>query len=221
MSYEVVVFDWDGTLADSTGGIVQCIQYAAQKIAISPRSDFDVQQIIGLGLTEAIQTLWPEHRGDNDLVNQMSVAYGEFYMSEQRPRIKLFDHAHDLLEGLGQRGLELAVATGKARRGLQRAFKETGIEHHFSASRCADETRSKPHPMMLKELSTQLRIQPERMLMVGDTQFDIEMAHRAGMDAVALSHGAHSHEKLTQASPLCVLKDLKELQQFISSSLAG
>lgn len=215
MKYKAVIFDWDGTLADSTDGIVMSMQYAANKLGVAARSDFDIQQIIGLGLAEAIQTLWPEHEGDQKLISEVAGAYAEFYMSEKRPPISLFDRVADMLDDLRSAQHKLGIATGKARRGLTRALQETGLSEAFHETRCADETRSKPHPLMLEELQQVLRLDVSEMVMVGDTQFDIEMGKRAGMSTIAITHGAHTHEKLSQAAPDYVVHSIEELHQCL------
>ncbi len=211
MKYQAIIFDWDGTLVDSAQKIVESMQAAAQEHSFEARSDFAIRQIIGLGLPEAIMQLWPELTPRDARLQLMREAYNVHFMDEVRPKVRLFDFARELLESLGQSNLDLAVATGKSRMGLDRAFREMEIGHMFRDSRCADETLSKPNPKMLNELSLSLGVEPDAMLMVGDTDFDINMAHAAGIDAVALTHGAHDETRLRASNPLAMVKDLPAL----------
>lgn len=217
MKYQAVVFDWDGTLADSTGRIVESMQCAAKDFDLSYRSEYDVKQIIGLGLPEAIITLWPQLERDRTVVKGVAKQYGLHYQDEQRTEVVLFDHALELIGQIKTLGLKVAVATGKSRVGLDRALGQFELASVFDDTRCADETRSKPHPLMLHELSSSLDVDSERMLMVGDTQFDLDMAHNGGMDSVAITHGAHSLEKLQLSKPMLVVDNLKQLSQWLSA----
>ncbi len=218
MKYQAVIFDWDGTLVDSAQKIVESMQAAAQDHFLEARSDFAIRQIIGLGLPEAIMQLWPQLTPTDARLQLMREAYNVHFMDEVRPKVQLFDFAGELLETLGGAGLILAVATGKSRQGLNRAFSEMSIGHMFHDSRCADETLSKPDPKMLHELSSALGIEPDAMLMVGDTDFDINMAHAAGIDAVALTHGAHDESRLKASNPLVMLKDLPALFDWLQGA---
>lgn len=211
MKYKVVVFDWDGTLVDSASRIVESMQCAAQEHGLSFRSEYDIKQIIGLGLPEAIVTLWPELATENAQIKNMARLYGVHYQDEKRADMVMFDHAHELLELIKSLDVKLAVATGKGREGLNRALSQFDLHHLFDDTRCADETRSKPHPLMLHELSRSLNVDVEQMVMVGDTQFDLDMAHNAGMDSIAITHGAHDVEKLQKSKPMLMVNNLKEL----------
>lgn len=219
MKYEAIIFDWDGTLADSTARIVESMQLAAKDAGVAQRTDFDIQQIIGLGLKEAIQTLWPENAHQDDVIEQIRMGYNHHFIAEIRPVVELYDFAHEMLEKLNVAGHQLGVATGKSRSGLNRAFRELGVGHLFHGSRCADETRSKPHPLMLNELMEVLSVAPEEVLMVGDTQFDIDMATAAGVDSVAITHGAHSIDRLKRSRPNHVVSDLRELSRWLKVSV--
>lgn len=215
MKYKAVVFDWDGTLVDSASRIVESMQCAAQDHDLPFRTEYEVKQIIGLGLPEAIAALWPEITGERTLIKSMAKQYGVHYVAEQRSDMVLFEFAHDLFESIKQSGLKLAVATGKGREGLNRALEEFQLGHIFDDTRCADETKSKPHPLMLHELSSSLEVDVEHMLMVGDTQFDLDMAHNAGMDSIAITHGAHDIEKLKLSRPLHMVHNLQELAAWL------
>ena len=218
MKYEAVIFDWDGTLVDSAGRIVESMQLAAKDLSLDFRNEFEVKQIIGLGLPEAICELWPELMGKNNEIQQMRQQYNHHFVADVRPVVEFFEYATHLLDKLSAAGKDLAVATGKSRSGLDRAFRELKIGHMFRDSRCADETKSKPHPLMLEELSTSLGVSPESMLMVGDTEFDLNMANNAGIDSVAITHGAHSRKKLEACGPVAIVDDLKQLHEWIDGN---
>jgi phosphoglycolate phosphatase len=215
MKYQAIVFDWDGTLVDSTGRIVESMQLAAREAGMKGLNDFDVKQIIGLGLPEAICQLWPELSVGDDQVANMRVLYNKHYMNEARPAMGFFEHAEMLLGDLLKADLVLAVATGKSRSGLDRAFRGLKAGHLFRDSRCADETKSKPHPLMLEELLDSLGVEPDAMLMVGDTTFDLDMAKAAGVDSIGITHGAHTQDKLESSGPIHMVHNLKELNDWL------
>jgi len=215
MKYKAIVFDWDGTLADSTACIVESMQCAAEECQLPFRSEFEVKQIIGLGLPEAIVSLWPEIEHDRTLIKMVAKQYGMHYLSEQRSEMVLYEYALELLEAIKRLNIRLAVATGKGRVGLNRVLAQFQLAHVFDDTRCADETKSKPHPLMLHELSRSLNVDTDNMLMVGDTQFDLDMATNAGMDSVAITHGAHDLEKLKKSKPIHVVDDLEQLASWI------
>lgn len=202
------VFDWDGTLCDSLDKIVRCVHLAAHQVGESLCSDEDVKSIIGLSLTNAISTLYP--RADDDLVERMAAAYSAAFLADDSP-LTLYCGAEETLSTLVDRGHTLAIATGKSRKGLDRVLYESGIEHFFSASRCADETESKPHPKMLFELSDELRFTPKDAVMVGDTSFDMEMAQSANMHRIAVSYGSHCVQNLHRFDLSYVADSLPDL----------
>lgn len=215
MKYKAVIFDWDGTLVDSASRIVESMQCAAEEFNLPYRSEYDVKQIIGLGLPEAIVALWPELAADRTTIKGLAKQYGVHYLDEQRSEMVMFEHAMELFDVIKSMNLRLAVATGKGRVGLNRALSQFNLTHIFDDTRCADETRSKPHPLMLHELSKSLNVDTDNMLMVGDTQFDLDMAHNAGMDSVAITHGAHEPVKLLKSKPLLMIDNLKELATWL------
>ncbi len=215
MKYQAIVFDWDGTLVDSTARIVESMQCASIDVALAWRSAFEIKQIIGLGLPEAIVDLWPELGLESQQVQLMRESYNHHFLSPERSDVAFFPFATDMLAQLRKSGVMLAVATGKSRAGLDNAFIELDAGQYFKDSRCADETRSKPHPMMLEQLSESLGVKPEAMLMVGDTQFDLDMARAAGVDSLALAHGAHEQEKLLLSKPLAVVADLPAMFEWL------
>lgn len=217
MKYQAIIFDWDGTLVDSTGRIVESMQLASREAQLNALTDFEIKQIIGLGLPEAICQLWPELKGNELQINTMRALYNQYFMGEARPAVRFFEHADVLLDALSKANLDLAVATGKSRAGLDRAFRDLKTGHLFADSRCADETKSKPHPLMLEELSNALGVEPDAMLMVGDTTFDLDMAKAAGVDSIGITHGAHAQEKLENSGPIHMVHNLKELNDWLLS----
>ncbi len=218
MKYQAIIFDWDGTLVDSTARIVESMQCALKDVDLEWRDDFQIKQIIGLGLPEAIVDLWPCLSIESKEVQLMRERYNHHFVSDERSKVAFFEFATDMLALLKNSGLSLAVATGKSRSGLDNAFTELKAGGYFTDSRCADETRSKPHPLMLEQLSESLEVEPSAMLMVGDTQFDLDMAHAAGIDSLALAHGAHGREKLLRSHPLAVVDDLPALLEWLKNA---
>jgi phosphoglycolate phosphatase len=203
------IFDWDGTLMDSTRKIVEAMQAAVAELGWPPRSADEVREIIGLGLPEAIEYLFPEAPLPERQLLQASYVR-HFLAADQQP-CEFFPGALDTLEQLKARGHRLAVATGKSRRGMQRVLGQLDMHDYFHASRCADETRSKPHPQMLHELLAELRADCADAVMIGDTEYDMAMARTAGMARIAVGFGAHAVERLLPYAPLLVLDNLQQL----------
>ena len=214
MRYRLVVFDWDGTLMDSTAGIAESIRQAARDLALPVPAREVASHVIGLGLRDslrhAVPTL-PEHR-----YAEFVDAYRRHFAREQE-RMELFPGVRELLAELRAGGRQLAVATGKSRRGLDQALAATGLGSYFSASRCADETTPKPDPAMLLELLEELEAPPAGAVMVGDTSHDLEMARGAGVDAVAVSYGAHAGEALRSLSPRACVESIAELRAWLTT----
>lgn len=213
--YDLLIFDWDGTLMDSAGTIVACIQQASADLGWPVPSREAASHIIGLGLREAVEALFPG-RGEDE-VPLLVERYRHHYLGQDH-EIALFDGARELIEDLHRGGHLLAVATGKARRGLDRAFGHSGLEPYFHASRTADETFSKPHPAMIEELLDELMIAPERALMVGDTSHDLEMARNAGIDALAAAYGAHPAGHLAGYEPVALCLSFTELAGWLRAN---
>lgn len=199
MSYQLLIFDWDGTLIDSTGRIISSFQGAARELGMRIPPDEDVRNIIGLGLKEAIEQVMLEL--NNAEVDALAQAYSRHYVEVDETPTALFHAVEEGLEQLRSRGFRLAVATGKSRRGLDRVMQETGLGHLFEITRCADETRSKPHPLMLEEILAHTDVSVDAAIMIGDTDYDLNMATNAGMDALAVTYGAHQLSRLAQAQP--------------------
>jgi phosphoglycolate phosphatase len=210
----LLVFDWDGTLADSTAKIVECMQKAAERCRLPVLTSSQICDIIGLGLPEAISALYPEQPTGEQL--RIREAYVQYFVEEDKTPTALFPGVHETLLQLHAAGHTLTVATGKSRRGLQRALaglEEIGVL--FAASRCADETQSKPHPQMLQELLAHCAVNVQQAVMVGDTHFDMEMAQRAGMPRIAVSYGAHAIERLLPFEPVACLDRFSDITPII------
>lgn len=212
------IFDWDGTLCDSTGKIVRCMQLAARKIGLRDLEDYEVLNIIGLGLPEAVSSLFPS--ASLEALNALSRAYSECFIADQQSPMSFFQGVEETLHHLRDEGYRLTIATGKSRRGLTRILEDLGMQNFFHGSRCADETRSKPDPVMLHELLAEFGCPAPEAVMVGDTEYDMEMARRANMPRVAVSYGAHAIERLRPYEPVLCLDhfpDIKTLSVRASS----
>ena len=182
------IFDWDGTLVDSTARIVSCLELAAKRCQLPVLSPDSYQNIIGLGLFEACRVLYPQL--DDEGVDALRLAYSEAFVAADSEPCRFFPGVGEVLQQLMVDGHQLAVATGKSRRGLDRALGALGIGDWFVATRCADETRSKPHPLMLEQLLEETGCEVSQAIMLGDTEYDLEMAQLAGMRSIAVTCGA-------------------------------
>ena len=201
--FDLIVFDWDGTLMDSAAAIVRAMQAAASDLDLPPPPDERARYVIGLGLGDALRHAIPEL--EEAAYPRMVERYRHHYLSSDH-ELSLFEGVDALIDALAGRGHLLAVATGKSRLGLNRALGHTGLGRYFHATRCADECFSKPHPAMLEELMDELGAAPERTLMIGDTTHDLQMARNARTAGLAVGFGAHPVEVLVAESPLaCVL----------------
>ena len=203
------IFDWDGTLIDSTGHIIGAMQAAAQELRLPLLSDAEVQNIIGLGLPEAILALYPEL--DASVRHELKLGYARHYLALNEAPPELFPGVGNTLEHLKAAGHLLAVATGKNRRGLQRVLGQLDMLEFFHATRCADETQSKPHPQMLHELLDELATPVQHAVMVGDTEYDMAMAQDTGMARIGVDYGAHAAERLQRYAPAMILSDFAQL----------
>lgn len=205
----LVVFDWDGTLMDSTGQIVAAATGAIAQLGLPARPPEAILDIIGLGLRDSWQRLFPELGPES--FTPFVEAYREHFFAPELQSSRLFEQAAHVVAELAGRGLLLAIATGKSRRGLDRDLEASGLLRFMAGSRTADETRSKPHPDMLLELMAELDVAPAATLMVGDTEWDLEMARRAGVAAVAVSYGAHAAGRLQPYAPLACIDAIDAL----------
>ncbi|MDD1976723.1 MULTISPECIES: HAD family hydrolase [Pseudomonas] len=217
--YDLLIFDWDGTLADSIGRIVESMHVAAGRAGHPGCDDEAVKGIIGLALAEAISTLYPHL--DAEQVAVFRQHYADVYMALDEQPSPLFEGVVESLEAFRAQGYRLAVATGKARRGLDRVLRANGWEDYFDITRAADETRGKPHPQMLEEILAHCQIEPARALMVGDSSFDLLMASNAGMHSVAVSYGAMSPAALSAFGPQVCIEHFSQLQAWLSRSPAA
>ncbi len=212
LNFDLIAFDWDGTLFDSTQIIVRCIQAAVVDVGGAKPSDEAAAYVIGLGLMQALAHAAPDV--PESRYPELSQRYKHHYMRRQND-ISLFDGALTLLAELKERGHILTVATGKSRRGLDEALQAVELKGRFDASRTADETAGKPHPLMLHELMREFDVAPERTLMIGDTTHDLQMALNAGCASVGVSYGAHEPDAFEVLRPLAVLHSVTELQTWL------
>jgi phosphoglycolate phosphatase len=212
-NYKLVIFDWDGTLMDSVDRIVFSMQATAIALSFEQPSYDQAKQIIGLSLPTAILTLFPD--ANEEQVQLLTAQYKHQYVEVNTTPTPLFEHALELLVNLKQENKLLAVATGKARAGLQRVWQASDTEHFFHASRCADESVSKPAPDMINSLLKELKIEKHEAVMIGDTSFDLEMAQRAGVDSIGVTHGVHDNEVLSQYQPKAIVDSLAELYELL------
>ncbi|SDU00114.1 HAD-IA family hydrolase [Halopseudomonas salegens] len=211
---QTLIFDWDGTLANSVEKIVLSMQRAADDVGLDPLSAQAVREIIGLGLPEAIAVLYPNVE-DRQLAERLGTAYGQHYLTLEEVPSPLFDGVRDALDIFRDAGFRLAVATGKKRRGLARVLEKHGLSGFFDATRCADETASKPNPLMLAQILYQLDTPAERAIMLGDSVFDLQMAHNAGVRPVAVSYGAMTREQLLACEPEHCLDTFSDFHHWV------
>lgn len=210
--FDLIAFDWDGTLFDSTALIVRCIQSACRDLGVAVPSDVDAAYVIGLGLHDALRHVTPDLPPER--VDELGRRYRHHYLARQHELV-LFEGTLDMLHALKQRQHFLAVATGKNRVGLDQALAQSELNKLFDATRTADETASKPHPLMLQELMAQLGTSPERTLMIGDTTHDLLLASNAGTASVGVSYGAHDHAAFEAHGPLFVAHSTRELHDWL------
>jgi len=210
--FDLIAFDWDGTLFDSTGLIVRCIQAACRDVGVAVPSDTDAAYVIGLGLNEALAHAAPGLAPER--YPELGNRYRHHYFARQH-EIVLFPGTLEMLQALKARNHLLTVATGKARRGLDMALAQSELGHLFDGSRTADETAGKPDPLMLHELMREFGVPPERTLMVGDTTHDLLLAKNAGTARVGVSYGAHEPEAFDAFEPLFVAHSTRELHDWL------
>lgn len=212
MTFDLIVFDWDGTLFDSTALIARCIQAAWADVGTRVPSQAQASYVIGMGLREALQHAAPELPAAR--YEALADRYRHHYVARQH-EIVFFDGTLAMLQALKARGHRLAVATGKSRRGLDDALRTSALNGLFDATRTADETASKPDPRMLVELMAELQVPAERTLMVGDTTHDLQLALNAGVAAVGVSHGAHDTGALAALAPRHVATSTADLHAWL------
>lgn len=210
--YDLIAFDWDGTLFDSTAIITRSIQAAVRDVGGTVPSDKEAAYVIGMALTQALAHAAPDVPPEKYPL--LGERYRFHYMARQN-ELSLFDGVLDLLAELKRRHHWLAVATGKSRRGLDEVLHTVQLKGVFDGSRTADETAGKPHPRMLQELMREFGVEPERTLMIGDTTHDLQMARNAGCASVGVSYGAHEPEAFHELGPLYVAHSVRELQDWL------
>ncbi|WP_372871689.1 HAD-IIIA family hydrolase [Shewanella sp.] len=211
--FDLIIFDWDGTLMNSIGKIIDCMQALARELDIPIPSEKAVRDVIGLSMPEAMRVLFP-NESDATRLGWID-KYRTHYLVFNATPSPLYEGVPELLAELNGRGHQLAIATGKARAGLDRILKETGLGPWFHASRCADETQSKPHPQMLHELLIELDVAPERAVMVGDSAFDLQMANNTGIASIGVDYGTHDRQTLLATNPLGVVSHPREILQYL------
>ncbi len=212
-NFDLIVFDWDGTLFDSTALIARCIQAACADLGVDVPNDRDASYVIGMGLIEALQHAAPGL--SRDRYPELGLRYRHHYMARQH-ELSLFEGTLPMLKALKARNHWLAVATGKSRSGLDDALGTVQLRGMFDATRTADETTSKPHPQMLLELMRELGVAPERSLMIGDTTHDLQLAANAGTASVGVSYGAHEHASFAEFAPRHVAHSVSDLNQWLA-----
>lgn len=214
--FKLLVFDWDGTVMDSVARIIACLRAAIRDLALEPRSDAALKDIIGLGLREAVDTLYPQQ--DEAFHRRLIDSYRYYFLSADQTPSVLFPDAAETLRTVHAAGYLMAVATGKGRQGLDHVLEQSGLGPLFHATRCADETQSKPHPHMLLEIMRELGAAPEHTLMIGDTEYDMEMAARAGTAALGVTYGVHARDRLLRHEPVGCIDAIQELPAWLAAS---
>ncbi|MEJ2619092.1 MAG: HAD-IA family hydrolase [Candidatus Thiodiazotropha sp.] len=217
MKFELLIFDWDGTLMDSEARIVSCVEAAVGDLGMPVPSAEAIRNIIGLGLKEAVHQLFPD--GDEQLHIQIAARYRVHFFSDKEAPSQLFKGTRETLQELSDRGHMLAVATGKGRQGLDYALESTGLGAFFHLTRCADETFSKPHPEMLNQILELSGMDPHQALMIGDTEYDMEMAANAGMPSLGVTYGVHAVDRLRKHNPLDCIDHIAEIPKWLDLNL--
>lgn len=210
--FDLIAFDWDGTLFDSTQIITRCIQAAVRDVGGAVPTDQAASYVIGMSLGAALAHAAPDV--PKEKYPELGARYRHHYLAHQND-IALFDGVLDLLHELKARQHWLAVATGKSRRGLDEALHAVELKGLFDASRTADETQGKPHPLMLQELMAEFSVPPARTLMIGDTTHDLQMALNAGCPSIGVSYGAHEHDAFAQLQPAFIAHSVRELHDWL------
>ncbi|MBS7326753.1 MAG: HAD-IA family hydrolase [Thiopseudomonas sp.] len=214
----LLIFDWDGTLVDSLERIVGSMHHAAEVCGIDRLSDDAIRAIIGLSLDKAIVQLYPHLTDDPQQVERMRQAYSDHYLAQEYEPSPFYPGVRDALDNFRSAGYQLAVATGKSRKGLARVLDGHGMQDFFDITRCADETRSKPDPLMLQQILHHCGQTPAQAIMVGDSPFDLRMANRAQVASVAVSYGAQPLSVLLQEQPVLAIDHFAELQCWLAAN---
>lgn len=213
MAVKVAIFDWDGTLVDSVEHIADSLHQAATELGYPALEREAYRNIIGLGIEEALESLYPGiTRAD---MKAMREGYGRYFFTKATTPKEVFGGMAQMLVDLRAAGQGCAVATGKSRRGLDKALVSSGLGPHFDVTRCADETRSKPDPAMLGEILQFYRIEPHEAVMIGDTIYDMDMAQRIGMPAIGVEWGVHDRDTLARFGPRAIVQSVPDLRRAL------
>ena len=209
-AFDLVIFDWDGTLMDTIGNIVSCMQNVASELALTVPTEQQVRDVIGLSLPKIMPILFSDHPNHQQIID----SYRRHHLASLHPT-PLFDGVESLVMGLHNAGYQLAVATGKGRNGLDKVLKLTGLDQYFQASRSADDAESKPHPAMLHSLLTQFDVPAHKAVMIGDSVHDLTMANNAGVASIGVSYGAHNERALVRLNPIAVVNSPLALLDYL------
>ncbi len=218
MTYKALVFDWDGTLMDSVAKIVACTQAAAKDLGLGVPAFDDAKQIIGLGLHPAMARLF--NMTDEQQIQEIADRYRYHFLGDEPTEEALFEGVYELLHDFETQGYLLAVATGKSRRGLDHVLQKSQLTQLFHVTRCADETFSKPHPQMLEEIMDFLGVESADTLMIGDTEYDMQMAGSAGVTGLGVTYGVHDRAHLLQHGAVHCLDDLRQMPDWLQTHYA-
>lgn len=210
---KLIVFDWDGTLMDSVAHIVRSLQTAISDLNLETKTNSELKNIIGLGLKEAFYALYPE-ASEKELI-ELTAQYREHFFNKQHANCELFSGARELIMELDGKDYFLAIATGKGRNGLDKVLEETDMGRYFPITRCADESHSKPNPQMLLDIIDYYGVEASETIMVGDTEYDLQMANNADADSIAVSYGVHEKKRLLECKPLTCLDNVNDLHQWL------
>lgn len=213
MKYQLIIFDWDGTMMDSAPRIGCAMQKAGELAGLAPLTFEQACNIIGLSLKEAGTTLYPD--ASQAQLEELAALYRDQFINHNKTPMPLFDGAIELLQQLTDKGAILAVATGKSRKGLDKVLEHQQMTHWFAATRTGTEAKSKPSPDMIEQILAELNIEPCQALMVGDTEYDLMMAKNAGVDSVGVSFGVHKVERLQQCEPIAIIDSLPDLLNWV------
>lgn len=216
--FPLLVFDWDGTLVDSIERIVTSLQFASKSTINADVSEQQARNVIGLGLSEAIEKLHPEldNRQHAEQLNRIADAYRQHYLHQNTVPAPLFPGVNKLLDKLSNDGYTLAISTGKSRAGLEQSINEHQVGNYFLTTLCAGENKSKPHPEMLHKIMHELNFSASQTLMIGDSEHDLKMASNANVKSIGVTHGVHNAVTLQKHQPLICLNDITELSAYLN-----
>ncbi|MBO6850572.1 MAG: HAD-IA family hydrolase [Marinobacter sp.] len=213
MDVKVVIFDWDGTLVDSVEHIADSLHQAATELGYPALEREAYRDIIGLGMVEALEKLYPGI--SREQMNTIREGYGRYFFSKVTTPQNVFEGMAEVVADIRAGGRGCSVATGKSRKGLEGALVSSGLGPHFEITRCADETRSKPHPAMLEEILAFYGIKPAEAVMIGDTRYDLEMAQRIGMPSIGVEWGVHKRDVLGHYAPHAIVDSVPDLREVL------